>query len=146
MCHVAGIVGAASASTAATWVFDVVTFREDLPPNCPPAAAVAISQRRDVYRLVRTDPPTDDDFRSQRAEKPNLHFHDECRARGLSVHTDRSDSERARRLPTLQGRLICRLRLDAGAGMWQQTGRPSHRTWWPFASYDVLAVATVESP
>ena len=105
-----------------------------------------IGQRRDVYRLVKTIPPTDDDFRSQRAEKPHHHFSDECRARGLSVHTDPRDSEKARRLPTLQGRLICRLRLDAGAGELLQTGRPSHHTWWLLASYDVLAVAAVESP
>ena len=124
----------------------IVTFREELPANCPPAAAEQVSQRRDVYRLVRTNPPTDEDFRSQRAGKPHHHFHDECRARGLSVHADRHDSERARRLPTLQGRLICRLRLDAGAGDLLQTGRPSHHTWWPLASYDVLAVAAVESP
>lgn len=124
----------------------VVTFREGLPPNCPPSAAQEIRERQDVYRLVRTDPPTDDDFRSQRAEKPSHRFRDECRVGGLSVHTDRRDSERARRLPTLQGRLICRLRLDAGAGMLLQTGRPSHHTWWPLAGYDVLTVAAVESP
>ena len=123
-----------------------MTYREELPVNCPPAAAEEIVQRRDVYRLVRTDPPTDDDFRSQRAEKPGHHFRDECRARGLSVHSDPHDSEQARRLPTLQGRLICRLHLDAGAGELLQTGRPSHHTWWPLASYDVLAVAAVESP
>ena len=121
-------------------------FPEELPGNCPPAAVEEIVGRWDVNYLVRTDPPTADDFRSQRAEKPIHHFRDECRARGLSVHSDPHDSEQARRLPTLQGRLICRLHLDAGAGELLQTGRPSHHTWWPLASYDVLAVAAVESP
>lgn len=79
-----------------------MTFREGLPPDCPPAVAEEIRERQDVYRLVRTDPPTDDDFRSQRVEKPNHRFRDECRAGRLSVHTDRRDSERARRLPTLE--------------------------------------------
>ena len=130
----------------ATWVLDILTYREELPANCPPDAAEEIGQRRDVYRLVRTNPPTEDDFRSQRAEKPAHYFRDECLARGLSVHTDRRDSEHALRLPTLQGRLVCRLRLDLGAGELLQTGQRSHHTWWPLASYDVLAVATVESP
>ena len=80
-----------------------VTYREELPASCPPAAADEIVERRDVFRLVRTDPPTENDF-------------------------------------------VCRLRLDTGAGELLQTGQRSHHTWWPFASYDLLAVATVESP
>lgn len=117
-----------------------MNYREPLPDGCPPDAAEEIVRPRDMFRLVRTNPPTAKDFRSQRAEKPDRTFPkiDVCQARGLSVHADRRDSEKALRLPALRGRLICRLRLGAGAGKIQQTG-------WPLADYDVLTQCTVET-
>lgn len=106
-----------------------MSYREQLPEGCPPEAADEIAVPRDVFRLVRSSPPKVDDFRSQRAEKPDAIFQvSECQARGLSVFAERRDSERALKLPTLRGRLICRLRLEAGAGRIQQIGRPSHHT------------------
>lgn len=120
-------------------------YREPLPDGCPPDIAEKIDGPRDVFRLVRTNPPSEIDFRSQRAEKPDHTFSDECQARGLSVHAERRDSEKALRLPTLRGRLVCRLRLGAGAGEILQTGRYSHHTWWPLADYDVLEKCTVEA-
>ena len=61
-----------------------MTYREPLPEDCPPDNAQEITAPRVVYRLVRSNPPTDDDFRSQREERPDQVFHDvtECRARG----------------------------------------------------------------
>ena len=123
-----------------------MSYRETLPDGCPPDAAEEIAESREVFRLVRGNPPTLDDFRSQRAEKPNAVFQvSECQARGLSVFAERRDSERALKLPTLRGRLICRLRLEPGAGRIQQTGRPSHHTWWPLAAVDILAHCGVET-
>lgn len=123
-----------------------MSYRETLPDGCPPDAAEEIAESRQVFRLVRGNPPTLDDFRSQRAEKPEAVFQvSECQARGLSVFSGRRDSERALKLPTLRGRLICRLRLEAGAGRIQQTGRPSHHTWWPLAAFDILAHCGLEA-
>lgn len=123
-----------------------MSYREPLPEGCPPAEAEEIGLSREVFRLVRGKPPTLDDFRSHRAEKPNAAFKvTECQARGLSVFADRRDSERALKLPALRGRLICRLRLEAGAGRIQQTGQPSHHTWWPLAAFDILTHCEVEA-
>ncbi len=123
-----------------------MSYRESLPDGCPPEAADEIAAAREFFRLVRSDPPTQDDFRSQRAEKPEAVFQvTECQALGLSVFADRRDSERALKLPWLRNRLICRLRLEAGAGRIQQTGRPSHHTWWPLAAFDILTHSGVES-
>ena len=99
-----------------------------------------------VFRLVRTDPPMESDFRSQRSQKPGQVFGGitECQARGLSAHLARHDSEQALKLPSLRGRLICRLLLGPGAGWIQQTGRPSHHTWWPLADYDLASRCTME--
>ena len=44
-------------------------YREPLPEDCPPDEAEEITAPRVVYRLVRNNPPTGDDFLSQRAEK-----------------------------------------------------------------------------
>jgi len=124
-----------------------MSFREILPENCPPDGAEDIIAARLVYRLVTSNPPTAEDFRSQRDLKPQATFHGitECQARGLSVHGERKDSEKAMKLPRLKGRLICRVALAAGAGTIQQTGNPSHHTWWPLAEFDVLTFCTVET-
>jgi hypothetical protein len=123
-----------------------MSYREPLPEGCPPEAADEIAASREVFRLVRSNPPTVDDFKSQRAEKPEAVFQvSECQACGLSVFTERRDSERALKLPKLRGRLICHLELEAGAGRIQQTGRPSHHTWWPLATFDILAHCEMET-
>ena len=64
---------------------------------------------------------------------------------GLSVYEERHDLERVLKLPKFRERWICRLRLGAGAGRIQQTGRPSHHTWWPLADYDILGRCHVEA-
>ena len=116
-----------------------MSFREPLPEGCPPADAPVITTEVMVYRLVRTVPPTEEDFRSQRAENPEKYFSNECLARGLSVHALRRDSEMATKLPNLKGRQPCAVRLSPASGHLKQTGKPSHHTWWPFASFDILS-------
>ena len=117
-----------------------MTYREPMPEDCPPVAAQEITDERVVFRLAKTNPATLDDFRSQRAINPNAKFNVmECLARGLSVHADRRDSEQAKKLPKFQRCVICSVRLEAGAGRIQQTFKPSHHTWWPFAGFDILA-------
>ena len=121
-------------------------YREPLPEGCPPDAAEEISTAWRVFRLVRTNPPTNSDFRSQRAERPSYQFRGvtECQARGLSVFAARQDAERALKLPSLRGRRLCRVQLEAGAGHIMQTRRPSHHTWWPLAEFNILAQCAVE--
>ena len=124
-----------------------MTFREHLPEGCPPNEAEEIGQVRVVFRLVRTDPPTDSDFVSQRAEKPNNQFNvSECRARGLSVFSEAREAEKQLKLRPLRAMLICQLTLDAGAGYMFRTGRQSHFTWWPLADYYVLDNCQIVHP
>ena len=116
-----------------------MNFREELPPDCPPADAEEIASAREVFRLVRSMPPAPADFDSQRREKPGWKFGvPECLARGVSVFSDSSDCERVMKLPHMRGRKICRVRLDSGAGKIKKTFDHSHHTWWPFASFDIL--------
>ena len=118
-----------------------MTYRELLPEDCPPDDAEEVTGPRVVYRLVRNNPPTDEDFRSQRAENPERVFPEvtECQTRGLSVWVDLTDATDLLRLRNMRGRLVCQVQLDLGAGHLMQTGRYlSHRTWWPLADFDIL--------
>ena len=116
-------------------------YKEPLPDGCPPDAAEEIVDPRRVFRLTRAGMPTDDDFRSLRAENPTRVYRglDECRVRGLSVFGNRGDCEWAARLPRLRGCSLCSIDLGIGAGRIQQTGQRSHHTWWPLAQFDILA-------
>ena len=118
-----------------------MNYREPLPTECPPADAQEIKEPLEVFRAVRGLPPTENDFDSQRKEKPTAKFSgvSECQALGLSVFTQLSDCEKALKLPSLRGRKICKVSLIAGAGRIKQTSVPSHHTWWPFASFQVLS-------
>ena len=46
-------------------------YKEQLPEGCPPDTAKYITETQEFFRLVVTNPPTDDDFRSQRSENPS---------------------------------------------------------------------------
>lgn len=117
-----------------------MNFREPLPPQCPPATASEIAGPRAVYRLVKSLPPGNGDFRSQRELAPNARFGvPECLARGLSVHSELQHSLKAAKLPRLRGYVPCLVKLDSGAGFIEQTSSWSHHTWWPYADFDILA-------
>ena len=44
----------------------VNNFRDDLPSGCPPVGAREVTSEESVFRLVRNNPPTANDFQSQR--------------------------------------------------------------------------------
>ena len=115
-------------------------YRDPLPEDCPPADAEEVGDVLDVYRLVRTLPPTEADFLSQRQEHPERKFTNvtECRARGLSVFTSAEEARRRLASVKFRGMHVCRVRLRIGAGSLLKTGGGSHHTWWPFAQFDIL--------
>ena len=121
-----------------------MTYREPLPDDCPPDEPEEITSPRLVYHLVRNNPPTGEDFISQRGQRPERVFPNisECQARGLSVHNNPASAMELMGLRTMRGRMLCRVRLDHGAGRIMQTGKDlHHNTWWPLADYDVLAIS-----
>ena len=125
-----------------------MTYREPPPENCPSDEAEEIDAPRVVYRLVRNNPPTDDDFQSQRAERPDRIFRNitEFQARGLSVRTGLAFAVELMGLRTMRGRMLYQVRLDNDAGRIMQTGEdPDHTTWWPLADYDILANCSLVS-
>ena len=117
------------------------TFRDELPEGCPPSNAKEIVNETICYRVVLNEPPTDDDFRSQRTLEPNRDFGvSECRTRGLSIFMRAADATRiAQRSRNLRGAKLAQLTLNQGAGYIKRTGSRSHHTWWPYKAFDVLA-------
>ena len=101
-----------------------MTYRELLPDNCPPDAAEEIDAPRVVYGLVRNNPSTDDDFRSELAERLDRIFRNitECQTRGRSVRTDLNSAMELMGFRTMRGGMLCQVQLDHGAGRIMQTG------------------------
>jgi hypothetical protein len=64
-------------------------FPNFFPPNCPPPEAVPTAQS--VFRLVKTNPPHDEDFRPNAVTQTTRTFRDRCKACGLSVFTTLED-------------------------------------------------------
>lgn len=114
-------------------------FWAELPDGCPPEDSWQPQDVLEVVRLVRQDPPTNEDFQSFRMLHPERSVPvSECEACGLSVFTDIEDAERKRKLPRLKGTLPCLVQLTSGSGRIKQTGQPSHHTWWPAAHFPIL--------
>ena len=123
---------------------NALEYRERLPPGCPPDKAKEIVAPRIVYRLVGSNPPSLDDFRSLRSLNPGLKYPDEfieCLANGVSVYTDIEAADGVRQdVDKLSDTLICRVVLDKGAGRILLTNpETSHCAWRPFAEYAILA-------
>ncbi len=118
-----------------------LAFLEDLPEDCPPQDATPIATQLVVYRFTKSDPPTMEDFRSQRAEKPHAHFTaSECVARGLSVFENLAKAKRKVKGSSLalKNRFACELTLAPGAGQISPASKDTHRTWWPLSEYPIL--------
>jgi hypothetical protein len=122
-------------------------FRETLPAQCPPDDASEIRSDLIVFRLVSGTIVSGNDFRSQRELQPHAQFRvSECIARGVSVFTTTGAAQNAKLLPKLRNSFICRVRLSSGAGCIKPTGRDiCHRTWWPYADYDIPSKCEVVS-
>ena len=137
------VVGGHAGTTGVALRF--VRFRDQLPDGCPPKDATVIGQPVGVYRLVQGFPPKDLDFLSSYQEHPEKRDDkrsrgQECEFHGLSVFAGLADVENAQRLPTQQGKLICVVHLEDGAGAIKQTGSTkSHRTWWPSEDFDIIS-------
>ena len=114
-----------------------IIFPSDFPDDCPPNDSV--QPEGTFYRIVRSNPPTDDDFISvvrgnrERAlglvRKGNITL---CEAMGLSVYGYREDIlQHASQSPQL-GMFISEIRLGPADGRILSTSRRgnSHHTWW----------------
>lgn len=115
-----------------------MTFPTDWPPGCPPADTKDTSGV--FYRIVKTSPPTADDFRTFHEMGKRLRgaLPCPCMPYGLSVFPNREDAAWMTRVMPKLGNHLARGVLEAGNGPSKLTPgqRPSHTTWWPSCECD----------
>ena len=110
----------------------MVTYRDYLPEDCPPDDAQPATGT--VYRMLKGDRPTPDDFLSFRELKPGKAYPSDCIASGLSVYTEiEGIRQLQRRVPRFRKAKVGQGELDAVHGTIKNTPsqlHASHHTWW----------------
>lgn len=107
------------------------TWPLDWPKGCPPNDAKPANEV--VFRLCKTNPPTEEDFKTFRELERS--GGDEVMAAGVSVMLHEHDAAHHLKLfPRSKNRFISRAKLSPELGVTKQTPTnnfPSHLTWWP---------------
>ncbi len=116
-------------------------YREELSESCPPERATSTSDER-LYRLVSSDPPTDDDFLSVAELNPKAHqSRSLCERRALSVWTEIEWARHIRMaFPTHRDKRIALVTLPPDAGVIaSDEQKPEHVRWWMCGAFDAVA-------
>jgi len=110
----------------------MVTYRDHLPEDCPPEEAQPANGT--VYRMLKGNTPTPDDFLSFRELKPGKAYPSDCIASGLSVYTELAGIRQLqRRVPRFREATVGQGKLDPVHGTIKGTPsqlHASHHTWW----------------
>jgi hypothetical protein len=117
-------------------------WHEELPENCPPDDAT-VPNGEPHYRVVRTIPPEETDFASQRALMPSKSFGaSECRARAVSLFLKRQNCFALLKFPTFRGWQVVKLELPPESGVCKLTNpKTGHVAWWRRAGFDPIPLA-----
>lgn len=115
---------------------DDMMWFENLPPNCPPDDAESPSDFL-CFRLANQNPPGEKDYLSHRELYPEKKFNvNECRARSLSVFSERSECEKIQKLPANRKKHLVAFRLFPKCGVIKKTGKSkAHYSWWVLAGF-----------
>lgn len=122
----------------------MMQWSENLPDQCPPENAFDPNGLV-FYRLCETAPPTDQDFKSQRAVCPTCVYKDvtECIAHSLSVWDNVEKCLNLLKLPRHKGKAAMKLELTTNDGLVLRTFKPNHYSWWKTQSFDIASVTTI---
>ena len=119
-------------------------WAKELFPGCPETEPITDTGTTVLFHLVATDPPTIDDFRSQRELQPDKHFEDvsECVTRSLSNWLDYSKCNSLRKNRRHRPKRIARVQLAPDSGViW--TRDDGHVSWWPCGAFDAVSASTI---
>jgi len=114
-----------------------MSYPNDWPEGCPPNDAEPAFGI--VFRGVKTNPPTEDDFLTYR-ELGKADRGKPCEAAGVSVFRDDKDAKHYIDKYPYTGNMIAKGTLSSDHGMVKPTARSlngkknSHTTWWPYES------------
>lgn len=112
-----------------SWQGAMSSFPDDFPHDCPPVDAV--DANGEFFRIVRSDPCSEEDFRTQ-AELGKAPAACPCLRAGLSVLSDYDSARHYRDKYPHLGRRIASGTLDPVHGKTQPGGK-GHVTWWSYA-------------
>ena len=104
-------------------------FMMQLPDNCPPDVA---SQRElIVYRIVKTNPPTLDDFKThaQLGLAPHVDY---CRRCSLSLFDSYSNAMHRLNLSPKLGAHVAQATLTPAHGLISPVNKAGHMEWWAY--------------
>jgi hypothetical protein len=103
--------------------------------DCPPADAIDAAGK--VYRVVKADPPTLDDFATH-FETGRLPKASACLRCGLSVFREVQDAIHLKKLFPKIGKWVAEGDLYPSHGKTKLTSgkQPTHTTWWVYENVD----------
>jgi hypothetical protein len=111
-------------------------YKEELPESCPPKDA---NDAKGIvfYRFINEEIATQEDFYSHRKLFPLRKFHvDECQARSVSVQINLEDALNTKKLnKSLSNKRIGQVTINVNSGVYKQTGKAGHYSWWIFNEY-----------
>lgn len=118
-------------------------WREELPENCPPEDA--LEDNDSYYRLVVTNPPTEEDFNSHRLRYPNKVFKDkdECEVRSISLFKTVAACESIKKFRIHKEKLVAKLDITGDSGLIKKTGGEEHYSFWPKHDFDIISACIV---
>lgn len=97
--------------------------------DCPPSDA--ITGPKELFRLVKNDPPTAGDFLT--AAQKGIHKDaNPCIRHAISTHSDERHADKLRKTVNyFSEHLIAKGTIPAEAGAIKRTGGSGHWSWWP---------------
>jgi len=110
---------------------------EVLPQNCPPEQAYHPDSDT-FYRVVKTIPPGDKDFYSQRKLCPTKYFSaEECIVRAISIFISLECCVQILKLPKFRNKRfkVVSIILCSESGVILQTRSKGHYSWWRAKNY-----------
>lgn len=105
-----------------------------MPPNCPPPSAVY--GPKELYRLVKHDPPIHDDFLTC-AEAGKHQDRDPCIRHSISTFNSKKNAEKLRQgIPFFRLSKIASGVVPPNGGAMRRTlSSAGHWSWWPAKGY-----------
>lgn len=113
-------------------------FLEPLPDSCPPSNVTTPSEQV-LWRLVKSETPSANDFISQRQRLPARQYDDECLARSISLVTSLAVCRAVVKSPRMKFSHAVPIPHDPAMGIWHKDG-PTHVNWWPYKTTDPISL------
>lgn len=119
-----------------------MNWSEEMPDGCPPRSAAVAEEGKVFYRIVKSIPPTEDDFASMQTEDPKraLQFagkREESYTYGVSLFDDIEAVRKVQsKIKKFKGRSVVELTLKQRDGLVVRTS-DHHWTWWKTDDFDI---------